>query len=95
MKQSQKSGAVPFLAKSAEVHLDQTKADKIYSVTELTELIKNKLEPEFSKIRLTGEISNFKIYSSGHAYFSIKDENAQIRAIMFFSVGPEIVTLPF
>jgi len=56
---------------------------KIYTVTELTQLIKNHLEKKFIDIWLTGEISNYKMYSSGHAYFSLKDENSQINAIIF------------
>ena len=63
---------------------------KIYTVTEITQLIKNTLENEFVNIWLTGEISNFKIYSSGHIYFSLKDENSQINAVIFYDSAKQI-----
>lgn len=56
---------------------------KIYSVDELTSLIKNALESSFGIVRVEGEISNFTKASSGHLYFTLKDERAQIRAVMF------------
>jgi len=57
--------------------------DRIYSVSELVLLIKTNLEYTFPKINVEGEISNFRKYSSGHLYFSIKDENSVIRCVMF------------
>jgi exodeoxyribonuclease VII large subunit len=56
---------------------------KIYSVTELTEEIQTVLEDRFEFIWVEGEISNFRAPVSGHYYMVIKDENAQIRAVMF------------
>ncbi|HHW79618.1 MAG TPA: exodeoxyribonuclease VII large subunit [Acholeplasmataceae bacterium] len=58
---------------------------KKYTVTEITNNIKYLLEgnPNLKGIVLRGEISNFTKHYSGHLYFSLKDENAQIRAIMF------------
>lgn len=56
---------------------------KVYTVSELTALIKQLVEGALGTVRLEGEISNFKVYSSGHAYFSLKDEGAQISAVMF------------
>lgn len=55
------------------------------TVTALTTYLKVKLEndPHLKKILLKGEISNFKRHSSGHLYFSLKDEKAQISAMMF------------
>ncbi len=58
-------------------------AEKIYTVTELTREIKNLLESRYPNIFLTGEISNFHAHSSGHFYFTLKDENSQITAVMF------------
>lgn len=56
------------------------------TVTQLTSFIKQHLESKFQQIFLQGEISNFtKQASSGHLYFTIKDSNAQIGAIMFRS----------
>lgn len=58
-------------------------AKKAYSVKEITRLIKNVLETKFSSVWIEGEISNFKKTSAGHAYFTLKDESAQISAVMF------------
>ena len=55
----------------------------ILSVSELNHQIKNLLEGHVGNLWLKGEISNFKAHSSGHLYFSLKDQNSQIRAIMF------------
>ncbi|MDC7228197.1 MAG: exodeoxyribonuclease VII large subunit [Spirochaetales bacterium] len=57
--------------------------DKIFSVTEITGLIKDTLEEGFSNIRITGEISNCRPSSTGHLYFTLKDKNAMISAVMF------------
>ena len=56
---------------------------KILSVYELTFQIKTLLEDNFPLVWITGEISNFRIPASGHFYFSLKDERAQINAVMF------------
>ena len=56
---------------------------KHLSVTELTEQIRNCLESSFSFICVEGEISNCRPASSGHLYFSLKDSNAKIDAVMF------------
>jgi exodeoxyribonuclease VII large subunit len=57
----------------------------IFSVSELTQLIKLQLEQGFDYLWVEGEISNFRIPSSGHFYFTLKDERSQIRAVMFRS----------
>ena len=57
---------------------------KIYGVSELTDIIKGLLKP-FDKIFVEGEISGWKIYPSGHAYFTLKDEGAQLSCVMFSS----------
>jgi exodeoxyribonuclease VII large subunit len=56
---------------------------KIYSISELTSEIKQILEDQFSFVWLFGEISNLRIPASGHCYFTLKDETAQIQAVMF------------
>lgn len=56
---------------------------KIYKVSEINKIVKNLLEGEFPDIWLEGEISNLTFHSSGHLYFSLKDEEAQINAIMY------------
>lgn len=56
--------------------------DKVFSVTELNNLIKELLEG-FPVIQLEGEISNYRPNSSGHLYFNLKDANSIISAVMF------------
>ncbi|MDX9785959.1 MAG: exodeoxyribonuclease VII large subunit [Desulfobacterales bacterium] len=55
----------------------------IYSVSKLTKEIKAILENKFPFIWISGEISNLSIPASGHCYFTLKDKNAQISAVMF------------
>ena len=57
----------------------------IFSVTEVNELVKLLLdnEPMLSGICVRGEISNYKMYPSGHHYFSLKDATGAIRCVMF------------
>lgn len=55
----------------------------IYSVSELTNRIKSLIEASFPFVWICGEISNFRVPGSGHYYFTLKDENAQIAAVMF------------
>jgi exodeoxyribonuclease VII large subunit len=60
----------------------------IYSVSSLTHEIKTLLETSFPRLWIEGEISNYKAHSSGHIYFTLKDENAQIRCAMWrFKAG--------
>ena len=56
---------------------------KILSVSELTKDLKEVLENVFSRVAVLGEISNLRQPSSGHIYFSLKDELAQIRCVFF------------
>lgn len=53
------------------------------TVFELTSQIRRRLESEFANVIVEGEISNFKRHSSGHWYFTLKDDRAQIRAACF------------
>jgi exodeoxyribonuclease VII large subunit len=55
----------------------------IYTVTEITQLIKGLFEEKVGEIWLEGEISNFKAATSGHFYFSLKDQGALILGAMF------------
>lgn len=55
----------------------------VLTVSELTAGIKNHLETSFPSVWLQGEISNAKMHTSGHFYFSLKDSNSQIGAVMF------------
>ena len=55
------------------------------SVSALTASIKAALEPRLSRIYVEGEISGWRTYPSGHAYFTLKDAGAQVNAVMFAS----------
>jgi exodeoxyribonuclease VII large subunit len=58
--------------------------DDVLTVTELTARIKRALESAFRLVRVEGEVSNYKLYeASGHRYFSLKDEGAQVRVVLF------------
>ena len=48
----------------------------VFSVTELSGLVKSTVEGAFQHVRIRGELSGFKRAASGHLYFSLKDENA-------------------
>jgi len=56
------------------------------SVGELTRTIKSELESLFPFVRVKGELSNVKLHSSGHVYLSLKDNEAQLPAVMWKSV---------
>jgi exodeoxyribonuclease VII large subunit len=60
-----------------------TNQHRIYTVSELNSDIKDILEKTYPFIWIFGEISNFNVPSSGHFYFTLKDEHAQINAVMF------------
>lgn len=57
--------------------------EKVFSVTELNSIIREILEGTFPQIKIEGEISGLKIQSSGHIYFSLKDSNSLVSAVMF------------
>lgn len=74
----------------------------VLSVKQLSQRIKNTLERDqgFQRVQVQGEISNLTLHRSGHAYFSLKDEQAQINCVMFksaiggsfpYSEGEEVV----
>jgi exodeoxyribonuclease VII large subunit len=56
---------------------------RIYTVSELTQQIKELLQETYPFVWICGEISNFRTPVSGHFYFTLKDAEAQIRAVMF------------
>jgi exodeoxyribonuclease VII large subunit len=71
--------------------------DKAYlTVTALTKYIKYKFDHDkhLRKVYLKGEISNFKHHSRGHFYFTLKDDGAQISAIMFASNSKSVLFKP-
>ena len=58
---------------------------QIYSVSELNNNLKSYISrnPDFSEVAVLGEISNYKLYPSGHRYFSLKDAEGQLKCVMF------------
>ena len=66
------------------------------TVTELNAYVKALIESDdiLSGISVKGEISNFKAHSSGHLYFTLKDENSLIRAVMFRSSASRVAFVP-
>lgn len=56
---------------------------RVYTVTELTRSIKSILEESFPEVWVEGEVSNLRVPSSGHMYFTLKDEGAELHAVMF------------
>lgn len=64
------------------------------SITELTRYIKSVIEHEFSFVYIIGEISNFKSHTSGHFYFTLKDEKSQISANMWSSRNKDLLFNP-
>lgn len=76
---------------------EQELASLPITVSELNELIKDIFDgiPQFRNVCIQGEISNFKNhYSTGHFYFSLKDESSSIRAVMFRAYASRLRFLP-
>ncbi len=57
--------------------------DKAVSVSKLTKQIKSVIEGKFTNLWVSGELSNVVHHRSGHLYFTLKDESAEIRSVMF------------
>lgn len=66
----------------------------LLTVTQLTLAIKQNLEDTFPSIWLQGEVSNSKHHTSGHLYFSLKDANAQMTAVMFRGTVSTLKKIP-
>jgi exodeoxyribonuclease VII large subunit len=59
--------------------------DTILTVTALSASLRGVLESQFSRVSVEGELSNCRTWNTGHLYFTLKDEGAQIRGVMFRS----------
>ena len=55
----------------------------VWTVSKLTRRVKELLETQVSYVWVSGEISNWRVSPAGHAYFTLKDENSQVDAVMF------------
>jgi exodeoxyribonuclease VII large subunit len=70
--------------KATETHLEAEKAQpQVYSVSSLTRDIRAIMEAAFDSVWVEGEISNFRTVASGHSYFVLKDDKAQVRCVLF------------
>ncbi len=78
MSRAAKSGPGPLFTPRAAAP-----ADAVRTVSELTRLIRDTLEERLGFVWVTGEIANLRIPASGHAYFTLKDESAQVSAVMW------------
>lgn len=56
---------------------------EVYSVSELTAILKQFISGRFRSVRVEGEVSNAKLYQSGHLYFTLKDNEAMMKAVVF------------
>ena len=66
--------------------------NRVLSVTELNEIIKSLVDatPILNNVCIKGELSNYKIYPSGHHYFTLKDQNSSLKCVMFRSSASKL-----
>lgn len=64
------------------------------SVSEITRALKFQIESRFPDVKIEGEVSNFKMQTSGHFYFSLKDAESQIAAVMFRGDAAQVKKIP-
>ena len=67
--------------KTDDLRLKTTR--RVLSVTELTVRVRDLLETEFAEVWVEGELSNCRLWNTGHLYFTLKDGSAQIRGVIF------------
>ena len=72
----------------------RTPQNSVYTVSRLTADIKSLIEERFPFVWITGEISNFSVPLSGHFYFTLKDDRAQISAVMFRGQNKNLKFMP-
>src|SRR5882757_9172615 len=58
---------------------------RVWTVRDLVAAVRSHIEREYSDAWVEGEISNFRAHDSGHLYFTLKDQNSQLSAVMFRS----------
>jgi len=67
---------------------------ELYTVTEISEAVRQHLESEFPRVNVIGEIANFKIHSSGHIYFTLRDNANSIHAVLFRRYADHVACNP-
>jgi exodeoxyribonuclease VII large subunit len=60
---------------------------RIFTVSQLTSRIRDVVARQFRNVVVEGEVSNFKVYPSGHLYFTLKDDSSSLKAVMFNYLG--------
>ena len=65
---------------------------KVFTVAELTRAIRGTLETKFGAVWVQGEISNYKLHPSGHQYFTLKDQRAQLACVIWRDTMPPLRT---
>lgn len=70
--------------------LDLKKSRHIYTISEITQDIKLILENTFAEVWVEGEVSNFKAATSGHFYFTLKDQTSVLAAAMFLRANKDV-----
>jgi exodeoxyribonuclease VII large subunit len=66
----------------------------LYTVTEISDAVRQHLESEFPRVNVIGEIANFKLHTSGHAYFTLRDGAAMIHAVLFRRYAERVACAP-
>ena len=67
--------------------IEEKIGEHVYTVSELTKELKVILEDSFPGVWIEGEVSNYKLHTSGHIYFTLKDEFSQLRAIIWKEIA--------
>ena len=74
--------------------MEKPAREPVYTVTQINREVRLLLEAGFPALWVTGEISNLARPASGHLYFSLKDEQSQVRCAMFRSAGRRLSFRP-
>jgi exodeoxyribonuclease VII large subunit len=85
---------VRAVKQDSELPLFSPPSRKFITISELNDLIKATLETRLDALWVQGEISNFRVPPSGHFYFTLKDEQSQISAVMFRRQGTRLRFVP-
>ena len=81
---------LPFDEQGDDAAGSEAPTPRIYTVTELTAEIRLRLESAWPEVWVEGEISNCRVWNTGHVYFSLKDAGAQLRAVMFKNAARQL-----
>src|SRR5262250_1979066 len=82
------------MAKEVDLPLFARLSRQFLTISELNAVIKGTLESQLDAVWVSGEISNFRVFPSGHSYFTLKDDKCQISGVMFRRQGESLKFLP-